>query len=140
MGSAIAMNPDVPPQSWFNAAVSLLVLSFAFMGKYVWNKVDKIQSSYVTREDLERYLIQLRSDDKDRHTENIDRFDDLGKKINESSHAVIIEKVRNLEQDYGLMHQWKNVMLPAQFERQNENFTNLMKEIVKRLDRIEHKS
>lgn len=51
------------------------------------------------------------------------------------------EKIRRLEGDYELLHQWKNVMLPQVLERQSANVLNVVdrmeKDINRRLDRIE---
>lgn len=51
------------------------------------------------------------------------------------------EKFKHLLDDYETLHQWKNVMLPQSFERQNSNILNVVdrmeKDINRRLERIE---
>lgn len=131
------MNPD--PKSFVEAALGLAMVFFGWMFKRHMTDFDLLVKNAVNRAELKESLELLREERTQMHAENISRFDRIDQKIEASSFAVMFEKVKNLEQDYGLLHQWKNVILPQQFERQNENFANLMKEIVRRLDRIEHK-
>lgn len=54
---------------------------------------------------------------------------ELGEKFDVSTQAVLSEKVKNLEVDYGFLHAWKNAMLPEQFARQTEAIINMIKQI-----------
>lgn len=61
---------------------------------------------------------------------------DLQNKFEASAPGVLTERVKRLEMDYGLLHTWKNVMLPKEFERQSENFINAFKWRIERLERV----
>ena len=57
------------------------------------------------------------------------------------THAAMDVKIKHLQDDYELLHKFKNVMLPDMFERSNGQFVNLLdrveKDINRRLERIE---
>ena len=55
--------------------------------------------------------------------------------------AKTAEKIRRLEGDYELLHQWKNIRFQEALERQSANVLNVIdrieKDVNRRLDRIE---
>lgn len=69
------------------------------------------------------------------------RIAEMSAKFDLSSQAVLSEKVKHLETDYGLLHLWKNSVLPQQFERQNENIINTVRQIegdlTRRINRLD---
>lgn len=71
------------------------------------------------------------------------RIEVISNQVKFSDQAVLSEKVKNLEMDYELLHQWKNVILDQKFERQSENFMGVLRRIEidtgRRLDYLERK-
>jgi dissimilatory sulfite reductase (desulfoviridin) alpha/beta subunit len=70
--------PDTSPQNWFNYTVSVLVGVISFMLNIYRKKVDDLEKrhgDFVTREELERHVDQIREDKQQMHTENLSRFD-----------------------------------------------------------------
>lgn len=122
-------------QLWFNIAIALLVALFSFILNLYRSKIDKIQESYVSVSSLKEYLDEMRK----LHGENITRLDALSSKIDLSTTAVILEKIRNLEQDFNTLHLWKNGPLERKFELQSGLFNNLVEQLSRRVERIEQK-
>lgn len=58
-----------------------------------------------------------------------EKLGEVAIKLNNTTQAVLAEKVRTLERNYELMHTWKNVMLPEQLARLCENNLNLFKQM-----------
>lgn len=71
------------------------------------------------------------------------RIQALEQRWENSSSAVLAEKVRKLELEYQTMHLWKNSILPQQMEQGYDNIYKLLerieRDVIRRLDRIEKK-
>lgn len=69
---------DPTPQSWFNATLSALVGVVFFVLNVYRRKVDKLEQdrgAYVTQEQLQRHMDQIRGDRIQMHVENLSRLD-----------------------------------------------------------------
>lgn len=72
---------DPQPQTWWNWALgACMAIVMVFVNAYR-RKIDDIADTYVSREELERYLADTRAERRDMHKENIDRLDRLADDI-----------------------------------------------------------
>jgi len=76
---------DQTPQSWFNAILGLLLAVISFIVNMYRQKIDRLELShrnFVTREELERHVAQIRDDKLQMHRENLTRMDRIDDAIN----------------------------------------------------------
>jgi len=72
-------------QGWFNALIGVIVGLMAALGTVYKGKItvlERRQVAFITREELERIVDQLRADRMQQHTENLMRLKDIGDDIN----------------------------------------------------------
>ncbi len=84
---------EVPsPPGWFSYALATILGLFATLLGVYRNKVDKMderqrnliegQGRFVTRDELERHMDQIREDRLEMHKENLKRLETIGNDIN----------------------------------------------------------
>jgi hypothetical protein len=69
---------DTTPQSWFNAVLSALIAGVFYVLNVYRSKVDRLedqQSRFITREELQHHMDQIRGDRIQMHVENLSRLD-----------------------------------------------------------------
>lgn len=79
------MEIETSSQGWFNALIGVIVGLMAALGAVYKGKItvlERRQMSFITREELERIVDQLRADRMQQHTENLMRLKDIGDDIN----------------------------------------------------------
>jgi uncharacterized membrane-anchored protein YhcB (DUF1043 family) len=86
------MEIEPTSQGWFNAIVGLVVGLLGTLFGIYRSKVDRMedhqqslerrQANFITRDELERHIDQMRSDRLQQHTENLLRLKAIGDDIN----------------------------------------------------------
>ena len=79
------MEIQTSSQGWFNALIGVIVGLMATLGAVYKGKItvlERRQMSFITREELERIVDQLRADRMQQHTETLMRIKDIGDDIN----------------------------------------------------------
>jgi hypothetical protein len=79
------MDIESSPQGWFNVTLGAIVgllgtLFGVYKGKI--EDLERRQLNFITRDELERHIDQLRADRMQQHTENLMRLKDIGEDIN----------------------------------------------------------
>lgn len=75
-------DPIVTQPNWITIILGVFMALLAWIGKIGWNKIDRLEDTYVSREDLERYMDQMREDRLEMHQENTGRLDRLADDMN----------------------------------------------------------
>jgi cell division protein FtsB len=75
-------DPIVTQPNWINIILGVFMALLAWIGKIGWNKIDRLEDTYVSREDLERYMDQMREDRIEMHQENSGRLERLADDMN----------------------------------------------------------
>ena len=73
---------DVPQPNWLTLILGVFMALLAWVGKIGWGKIQTLEDTYISREDLERYMDQIREDRIEMHRENIARLDRIGDDMN----------------------------------------------------------
>jgi hypothetical protein len=86
------MDIESSPQGWFNALIGVVLGLLGTIAAIYRGKMNHIeeqqlalerrQVNYVTRDELERHIDQLRADRMQQHTENLLRLKTIGEDIN----------------------------------------------------------
>jgi hypothetical protein len=74
-------DPTVPP-SWLTYLLGAVVALLASIFEYYRRKVDKIEGVYMSKEDFQKYMQQMREDRQLMHADNQARLKDIGDGMN----------------------------------------------------------
>jgi hypothetical protein len=85
------MDIESSPQGWFNVAIGAIVGLLGTLGGIYKGKMERMedrqenlerrQNSFITRDEMERHIDQLRADRLQQHTENLMRLKTIGEDI-----------------------------------------------------------
>jgi hypothetical protein len=84
---------DPPTVNWLVYILGLFIALLAAVFEIYRRRIDKIQENHVTREELERYMQQIRVDRLAMHEENVKKLDNLHTDMNRV-HTRIDEWIR----------------------------------------------
>lgn len=112
------MNEPIPP-NWLDGwkvaelAYGLVLGLLAWMGNRMSNKIDALERTSVTREELKDNFAQMREDRKSMHDQNQEALQRIEEKLEGHQLAgVIVTRVKRNEDDIQDLRDWKNQVDP----------------------------
>lgn len=94
-------------------AYGMVIALLAWMGNRMSTKLDTLEKTAVTREELEKHFGQMRDDRKYMHLENKEALQRIEDKIDDAQHkGSIATRIQRTEKDIEDLRTWKHKVDP----------------------------